>query len=47
MQANRNLLIGMLRQGQNGSQLLQILDVITSDLQSDVQADGETAEVQF
>jgi len=31
METNRNLLIGMLRQGQTGDQLLQILEVITSD----------------
>jgi hypothetical protein len=47
MQADRNLLIGMLRQGKTGDQLLQILDVITADIQSDVQEDGEPADIQF
>jgi hypothetical protein len=47
MQADRNLLIGMLRQGKTGEQLMQILDVITADLQTDVQDDGEPADIQF
>lgn len=44
---DRNVLIGMLRQGKTGEQLLQILDVITADIQSDVQEDGEPADIQF
>lgn len=47
MEVNRNLLIGMLRQGKTGDQLLQILDVITADIQSDVQDNGETEDIQF
>ena len=47
MEVNRNLLIGMLRQGKTGDQLLQILDVITADIQLDVQDNGETEDIQF
>lgn len=41
----RDVMVGMLRQGQNGDQFLQILDVVTSNLNvnkdEDVAVDAE------
>lgn len=45
MTFDRNTLIGMLRQGNNGNQLLQILEVITNENQTEVEND--TADIEF
>ena len=37
---NREVALGMLRVGNTGNEILQILDVIESDMQSDNQGDA-------
>jgi hypothetical protein len=44
---DRNVLIGMLRQGKTGDQLLQILEVITAETQNEVQTEAEDEDIQF
>lgn len=44
---DRNVLIGMLRQGKTGDQLLQILEVITAETQNEVQTETEDEDIQF
>jgi hypothetical protein len=44
---DRNVLIGMLRQGKTGDQLLQILEVITAETQTEVQTETEDEDIQF
>lgn len=48
MELSRDVMLGMIRQGQNGDQLLQILDVITSSLNEDStdSASMQDAEVE-
>lgn len=44
---DRNVLIGMLRQGKTGDQLLQILEVITAETQTEVETEVVEADIQF
>jgi hypothetical protein len=44
---DRNVLIGMLRQGKTGDQLLQILEVITAETQTEVETEAVEADIQF
>ena len=44
---DRNVLIGMLRQGKTGDQLLQILEVITAETQNEVETEAVEADIQF
>lgn len=43
------VMVGMLRQGQTGAQILDILEVITSEFQqkSEVSSENEDVEIQF
>ena len=49
MALSRDLMIGMLRRGATGDQLMQILDLIVSDLGSEAQetAQVESEDIQF
>lgn len=44
MALSRDLMVGMLRQGTSGEQVLQILDVIVSTLADEASADTAVAE---
>lgn len=43
------VMVGMLRQGQNGSQILDILEVITSEFQkqSEVVTENDDVDIEF
>lgn len=48
MTFSRDLMLGMLRRGNNGEQLLQILDLIVSERENQVEVQDETeADIQF
>lgn len=49
MALSRELMLGMLRRGNTGDQLMQILDLIVSDVQSgsDVETVEGEAEIEF
>ena len=48
MTFSRDLMLGMLRRGNNGEQLLQILDLIIAERENQVEVQDETeADIQF
>ena len=48
MTFSRDLMLGMLRRGNNGEQLLQILDLIVAERENQVEVQDETeADIQF
>jgi hypothetical protein len=48
MTFSRDLMLGMLRRGNNGEQLLEILDLIIAERENQVEVQDETeADIQF
>ena len=48
MTFSRDLMLGMLRRGSNGEQLLEILDLIVAERENQVEVQDETeADIQF